>query len=283
MGKYIALHLAFDAPHREIDVLRGAFRARAFAAKAIGALGRIKASKENVFDGFMSGWGLEVFGSSKQSALKGRSITTVAVDPQNEAYLADVVAKVHRATLLRREFPPFETRDEQYGVTFLNTPDLGLAPVEVCGLWGKEFDPFPVHLYGTFHLAVNDPGPHDWRNAYESLYDYPPEITSIALASPYILLSAVTSPEEPNVTSVMLMASSLVWLHNGNALNGHVGSEEADENLLRLADLVECLVNHGNTQLRHASLSVDGNLFLNELDRIKEAFVTVVPSLEVDL
>ena len=258
----------FDEPRREVDILRGAFNCTTFTPKGLGAVGWKKMGKREQAFGFLSGWGLEWFESSR---LRGRPLTTFPAGEGNEAYLKEFVAKIHNGTHSCKDLSPCEEIDEEYRTTFLKSPDLGTAPVDACAEWVKEYTTTPVNLYGTFHFSVRDPGMRDWRTAFEMLYDYPPDIEFLPVAFPFISLSATTFSDESEGTYVHLLSASFAWLRDGNALGGHVGPNEADENLRRLADLAASLVNNGNVGVRRATLNVDGALFYAEAIRIRKA------------
>jgi len=109
------------------------------------------------------------------------------------------------------------------------------------------------------------------------LYDYPQDIKFLPVAFPFIDLHAATTCDEPDITYLMLYSASFAWLRNANGLGGHVGPNDADENLLRFADLAGCLVNNGTVRVRNADLSLHGSLFRAEQERIMDVLSAVVP------
>ncbi|MBN1908472.1 MAG: hypothetical protein JW818_01920 [Pirellulales bacterium] len=273
LSKYISIHLYFDQPRREIDILRAAFECNAFTPKTIGAVG----FKGNLTAGFLSGWALE---SVCGNRIHGCPLTTVVAGEGNEDYLARMSEKIQNGTRSFRDLSPFEKIDDEFRATFLDSPNLGMASLDACAEWLKQYDG-AVSLYGTFHLSARDSATRNMRNAFKFLLDYPPDDEYFPLVFPFIILKASSPPIEPDRTHIMLYSGAFELLHEGNGFGGHVGPEEADENLLRFADLTECLINNGSVGISNASISLSGSLFKNERDRIMAAF-SPITEFELD-
>jgi hypothetical protein len=88
--------------------------------------------------GFISGWALECFGGNR---LERCPLTTFPATEGNERYLATMAGKIRDGTRSPKDLSPFEEKDDEYRATFLNSPDLGMAPIDACDQWIGQLVP----------------------------------------------------------------------------------------------------------------------------------------------
>lgn len=280
MGRYVSLHLEFEEPNRESDVLCSLFHCDVFQPKGIGAVGD-EGSDSSHTTWFLGGWGLESFVCKYAGYAELRKshdfVCHTNESTKQEDYVKRLVGYIRQGGRPTRDLSPFESLDATYACTFLDAPSLDESTLAECDnalnvTRNRIFD-----LCGTFKVAVQDPAHGDWSNAFRFLF--PSEPTSyIPLGARFVTLNARTEPSEPDVTQVHLFSEATIWLEHAEALNGSVGKAAADANLAGLVEIAETLVSSKNTRLRSARLSIQSKTFRQESQRIEKAFESVLTS-----
>jgi len=258
-----------------MDLLRAAANSGVFRPKGLAACDNPR-GYTGIRDWFLAGWGVEGFLSRYGEQMRGRPISAAADSPENSEYLERQIQMVRDGSEPRYWLSPLEARDDEYEATFLNAPDVGERAMAECAGWIAKRGFADLQVYGTIQLSVRDPGPWNWDNAFQMLYDYGVYDLGEPTSFPFVDLTAGSAPYEPDVTVVRIFSGSLVWMREWGALRGHVGPEDADQNLATFARLVDALVNNGHVGVRSAEMRFASTTFSRESDRILEAISPVV-------
>jgi hypothetical protein len=113
-------------------------------------------------------------------------------------------------------------------------------------------------------VAVTTPGEAPWNRCYQTVTaDSPPRSEALFV---YLVLQP-----RPGGTELLVYAHNFVWLAGVRALDGRIGADEADRNLLQLSEFVRSFKDFG-LPVRSIEAHVDGNPFRAEIRRIRDAF-----------
>jgi hypothetical protein len=272
MAGYISLRI-----HGGADGLTGRlaqlFDAEAFSPAAVGGLAPGQAGHR----WFLAGLGLEDFVGrllERRPRVPADVRLREGAGKREREYLEALRDRLDRLDSPISELSPFERADDRLRATALHGGSLDASVLDEADVWREGSAGAVVYLYGSVALAARglERQPPLFR------YLFPADEPQRSIGAPFLFMRAEGSVSgSPAVIDVY--TSATVWLREGGGLNGHVGPEEADQNLDTLVGLARCLAAADDTESAH--LRVEGAAFARERPRLEERFAPMVDSIEV--
>jgi hypothetical protein len=140
--------MRFEGARQDANVLFGAFESDVFHPKGIGVFGCIKGTKKKKSFYGGRGWGLEHFVSrfvNYFSPIGRLEFETPPSEPWHN-YLMSLGDAIRQDKLPITDLSPHEERDDEYGVMFLHSPDLGAVTLDECAGWLGDLEATAVKL-----------------------------------------------------------------------------------------------------------------------------------------
>jgi hypothetical protein len=259
MSHYISVNIAVKPCSHSI-LLKSVINTKWFSPIGIGGIGR-SATSPNKW--FMAGYGLESFVSQYCWSDRGAP-PSFAFHPTQVTELAPYHEQLATAVKSRRgptrQLSQFEYISETTQSTYVNGPLIDVSALNAASEWVSSCDSSEVQIHGAFDIAGKFAGNADTSRSFRFLVE-PTDVTPIGF--PF-----VTITYNPQLHEVNVFSEASVWLESGNALNSHVDSAAADENVRRLSQMIEVCGTEGMV-ITEKRLSLGGRQFGAERTRIE--------------
>jgi hypothetical protein len=253
MGRYISITLQFKSATAGPELLRPLFFAENF--RPIGILGN-GSSPTATSSWMVAGYGLESVVSQYSWPDRGgpAEVELMSSPPSvSNGYLEWIAGLIRARECPTRRLSEHERAEQEVGATFIDAPVLDVSILKHCSDWMAKCQSSIIELVGTFHVsALASRNSYDWKNAFRFLVD-PTE--RVPLGIPFVQVTLI-----PPAREVRIFSESTIWARNVRSLNGLVSGDEADENLGRLADIVN-LLRSGGPKSRHRRSRSKGATF----------------------
>ncbi len=257
MGRYLAVNIRLDSQDFPAGMVAALEKDPYFRLATIGGI-EGHASGDHWF---LSGYALEdfVLRFAARAPAKPASVEKiVARDGSNEKYLASVDEALRSRTSCSL-LSPFEELNAAAQVTVLADCTLGEAEIHGAQRWFMDHVDAVLYFYGAFSLEAKPDRREQacWERAFRTAGTEPDQI-----GPPFVLIRAAKNPITDGHIDVSLSSWSTVWLKGADRLNGAVGSREAEENLRRLASLLDAVLQAEDRRVVSSDLRLEGKLFL---------------------
>jgi hypothetical protein len=265
MGRYLSISLNFEARQSFSSLLAPIFSSDFFRPVSVGG-----------FDGanwLLVGYDLSRFVSRfLRSKPRSKSVEICSKPEDSEySYLKSLRDNIIHAQTNFSEFSPFETHDLEASITRVFS-SYESTKLDAINSWISRFPKAIIDVYGSLELALNKESGIYLSRAYRPLYGGKPA------QLPFL---QIWVRKEPPVggsrVTLTLYSSSVIWLTSAHTWNSRITEGGVNWNLNRMVDLCRQIVDTNRLNFQSTTISLEGNIFLQEESRIHTAFNDLQP------